>query len=78
VKVYADDQTTFLDAAPGCISCHKGHGNGQPFGLIFANRTIAGMTEEGTPGTFSDGTPTGPETAIGQRGLCGQCHRQGN
>jgi len=78
VKVYADDQTTFADATPGCISCHKAHGNGQPFGLVFANRTAATMTEEGTAGTFTDGTPTGAETAIAQRGLCGQCHVQGN
>jgi hypothetical protein len=76
VKVYADNQTTFADATPGCISCHKAHGNGQPFGLIFANRTVAGMTEEGT--MAANATPTGAETATGQRALCGQCHAQGN
>lgn len=76
VKVYADDQTAFADATPGCISCHKAHGNGQPFGLVFANRTVAGMTEEGT--MAANPTPTGAETAIGQRALCGQCHGQGN
>ena len=78
VKVYADDQTTFADAAPGCISCHKAHGNGQPFGLVFANRTDATMTEEGTASAITDGTPTGAETAVAQRALCGQCHVQGN
>ncbi len=77
VKTYADDQTTFADATPGCISCHKAHGNGQPFGLIFANRTVTtGMTEEGT--MAANPTPTGADTAVGQRALCGQCHVQGN
>jgi hypothetical protein len=76
VKVYADDQATFADATPGCVSCHKAHGNGQPFGLIFANRTVAGMTEEGT--MAANPAPSGAETAIGQRALCGQCHKQGN
>ena len=78
VKTYADDQTAFTDAAPGCISCHKAHGNGQPFGLIFAKRTDATMTEEGTASASTDGTPTGAETAVAQRALCGQCHRQGS
>ena len=76
VKVYADDQTAFGDATPGCISCHKAHGNGQPFGLIFANRTVAGMTEEGT--LPANAAPTGAQTAVAQRALCGQCHGQGN
>ncbi|MGK2855880.1 MAG: hypothetical protein ACSLFQ_01605 [Thermoanaerobaculia bacterium] len=76
VKVYADDQASFTDATPGCVSCHKAHGNGQPFGLVFANRLTAGMTEEGT--MAANPTPTGAETAIGQRALCGQCHVQGN
>ena len=74
VKVYADDQTAFTDATPGCISCHKGHGNDQPFGLVFANRTLPGMTENGNLPVPTDGATT----AIAQRGLCGQCHGQGN
>ncbi|HEX7706467.1 MAG TPA: hypothetical protein VF701_08425 [Thermoanaerobaculia bacterium] len=74
VKVYADDQTAFTDATPGCISCHKGHGNDQPFGLIFANRTLPGMGENGNLPVPTDGA----STAIAQRGLCGQCHGQGN
>jgi len=76
IKTYANDQTTFLDAAPGCISCHKGHGNGQPFGLIFAKRTDPAITEEGT--FAANPTPTGAQTAEFQRALCGQCHGQGN
>jgi hypothetical protein len=74
VKVYADNQSTFVDATPGCISCHKGHGNDQPFGLIFANRTIAGMGENGNLPVPTDGV----SLAVAQRGLCGQCHGQGN
>ncbi|MBK5260454.1 MAG: hypothetical protein JJE51_12755 [Thermoanaerobaculia bacterium] len=74
VKVYADDQATFADATPGCISCHKAHGNGQPFGLVFANRTLPGMTEDGNVAVPT----TGAGTAVAQRALCGQCHGQGN
>lgn len=49
---------------PTCLTCHKAHGNGNPFGLIFAEGTTAG-TELGEDG---DGT---------YRDLCRQCHVQG-
>jgi hypothetical protein len=68
VKVYADNQTTFADASPGCVSCHKAHGNKNPFGLIFMNRLAGTVTEEGTGTVITDGL----------RDLCGQCHVQGN
>jgi predicted CXXCH cytochrome family protein len=55
--------TAPADTTPTCISCHKAHGNKNPFGLIYATGTAA-ITEEG------DGT--------GMRTLCGQCHTQGN
>jgi hypothetical protein len=74
VKVYADDQTAFADATPGCVSCHKAHGNGQPFGLIFANRLNGGMGEDGNVAVPTSGATT----AVAQRALCGQCHGQGN
>jgi hypothetical protein len=54
---------------PSCFSCHKGHGNQNPFGLIFLARDSSLVTEEGTSGVTSD---------IGIRNLCGQCHVQGN
>jgi hypothetical protein len=73
IKVYTDT-ADYSDATPGCISCHKGHGNGQPFGLVFANRTLPGMGENGNLPVPTDGT----SLAVAQRGLCGQCHGQGN
>jgi hypothetical protein len=52
------------DVTPTCISCHKAHGNGNAFGLIFRQGTGA-LTENGdTPGNQLED-------------LCGQCHVQG-
>ena len=78
-KVYASDQAGFTDAAPGCVSCHKAHGNKNPFGLFFLAQakppaSPAGpITEEGA---YEVGQTF--DTATGQRNLCGQCHGQGN
>jgi hypothetical protein len=47
---------------PSCMSCHKGHGNKNPFGLIFMLGTGT-VTEEGDGGVYKD--------------LCRQCHSQG-
>ncbi len=52
---------------PTCISCHKGHGNQNPFGLIFMGGSGTGLTEEG------DGT-----ASASVKDLCRQCHVQGN
>jgi hypothetical protein len=52
------------DLTPSCFSCHKGHGNKNAFGLIFA--TGAGVIEE-------EGDAAGAAT----RQLCQQCHSQG-
>ncbi len=51
-------------ATPSCMSCHKAHGNQNPFGLIYmvSSGTI---TEEGVSGGSI-------------RDLCGQCHTYGN
>jgi cytochrome c553 len=51
-------------ATPSCFSCHKGHGNLNPFGLIFMSGTGT-VTEEGDDG--GDGVV---------EDLCGQCHVQ--
>jgi hypothetical protein len=48
---------------PSCMSCHKGHGNQNAFGLIFMNGTGT-VTEQGDNGTQS-------------KDLCKQCHGQG-
>lgn len=50
------------DHTPSCMSCHKAHGNRNPFGLIYMRNTGA-VTEEGTAGG-------------GYRDLCRQCHVQ--
>ena len=51
------------DATPTCISCHKAHGNGNPYGLIFRQ----GM------GTA---TENGDTNGNSLEDLCGQCHVQ--
>jgi len=73
VKVYTADYAAFTGTSPGCITCHKGHGNQNPFGLIFLNRTAASVNEEGGWGAGQT-----QDTATGYRNLCGQCHGQGN
>ncbi len=70
VKVAADDQVTYADASPTCVSCHKAHGNQNPFGLTFMSRNTGTISEEGT-------APAPANTNEGQRNLCGQCHGQG-
>jgi hypothetical protein len=64
---------TFTDASPFCLSCHKTHGNQNPFGLIFLNRNAASVDEQGG---YAGGQTQ--DTATGYRNLCGQCHGQGN
>ena len=73
-KVYASDRTAFTDAAPGCVSCHKAHGNQNPFGLVFLDRNATSVGEEG--GFGPDDADTSVKT--GYRNLCGQCHGQGD
>jgi hypothetical protein len=53
------------DVTPTCISCHKAHGNGNAFGLIYRHGT----------GTL---TENGDTVGNQVEDLCGQCHRQGN
>jgi cytochrome c553 len=51
------------DVTPSCFSCHKSHGNGNAFGLIFLEGTGT-VDENGDDGT----TP---------KAICKQCHVQG-
>jgi hypothetical protein len=76
VKVYASDRTGFTDATPGCVTCHKAHGNQNPFGLVFLNRTAASVGEEG--GYKAGDVEMANGYGIGYRNLCGQCHSQGS
>ena len=63
LKVY---QTAAVASAatdsPGCLTCHKAHGNNNPFGLIYPSPTAADTTEEG------DGA---------YKTLCKSCHGMG-
>ena len=53
------------DVTPSCMSCHKAHGNGRSFGLIY---------RQGTGTLTEDGDTAGNQL----EDLCGQCHVQGN
>ncbi|MCC7011668.1 MAG: hypothetical protein IT454_03815 [Planctomycetes bacterium] len=50
------------DATPTCITCHKAHGSGNPYGLIYRRATLP-ATENGSGTSVDD--------------LCMQCHEQG-
>jgi hypothetical protein len=77
VKTYSflDD---YSDAVPGCLTCHKAHGNLNPFGLVFLNRAATAVNEEGGFGVTPQPPPGPLQYAVGYRNLCGQCHSQGN
>ncbi|MCB9897962.1 MAG: hypothetical protein H6825_08160 [Planctomycetes bacterium] len=51
------------DVTPTCVSCHKAHGNGNAFGLIYRSGT----------GTL---TENGDTNGSQLEHLCGQCHTQ--
>jgi hypothetical protein len=53
------------DVTPTCITCHKSHGNGRPYGLIYRSGTGV-LTEDGD----SNGTNVDD--------LCRQCHEEGS
>ncbi len=59
------------DLTPSCMSCHKAHGNQNPFGLIYLKGTGT-ITEEGD----ADGNAAA-SSGGGARNLCKQCHVQG-
>ena len=63
LKVYqaAATQSAATDS-PGCLTCHKAHGNNNPFGLIYPSPTGADTTEEGN-GAYKT--------------LCKSCHGMG-
>ena len=60
--LWTADATTDKTITPSCFSCHKGHGNNNPFGLIFMGGSST-PSEDGDGGSF--------------RGMCHQCHSQG-
>jgi hypothetical protein len=89
VPVYTNDHVAYTQSSPGCVSCHKAHGNQNPFGLLFTAQGIdqAGLadpTKFGRPlvtNLDEEGAWEATQTmdiSHGQRNLCGQCHSQGN
>ena len=75
-KVYSD-ASGYTDASPGCLSCHKAHGNQNPFGLVFLSRSAASVDEEGGYAAGQSEVVAHPYQQA-YRNLCGQCHGQGN
>ena len=57
-----------MGLTPTCLSCHKAHGNQNPFGLIYMSGT-GDIDEEGDDGSTD---PEGRKL----RDLCRQCHVQ--
>lgn len=55
--------TDWENANPSCMSCHKAHGNQNPFGLLYMSTGT--VNEQGSSG------------GTAMRDLCGQCHTQG-
>jgi hypothetical protein len=55
--------TTDTDLTMSCMSCHKGHGNQNAFGLIYMLGTGT-VTEQGDAG-------------VDARNMCRQCHGMG-
>jgi hypothetical protein len=60
---YKSATSTTSEFTPSCFSCHKAHGNQNPYGLIYMRATGA-VTEEGTADGVYDS-------------MCKQCHVQG-
>ncbi|HSB80846.1 MAG TPA: hypothetical protein VLM91_18850 [Candidatus Methylomirabilis sp.] len=74
VRVFGDQPIgTPSTGSPGCITCHKAHGNQNPFGLIFLSQQATTVTEEGG---FAP-SQTATDAGTGLRNLCWQCHGMG-
>jgi hypothetical protein len=64
VKVYQAGATVNpATDSVGCVSCHKAHGNNNPFALIYPDRTGGTVPSEEGGGTYRD--------------LCKSCHPMG-
>lgn len=67
---YLDPSSTFIlddGLSPSCFTCHKAHGNQNPFGLIFMDKTApaANISEQGAGST---------DPEVGLKNLCTNCH----
>jgi cytochrome c5 len=64
LKVYTPDGTANGDtSSPGCVTCHKSHGNNNPFALIYPDRAAGTVPSEEGGGIYKD--------------LCKTCHGMG-
>lgn len=54
-----------FDVTPTCVTCHRAHGNGRPYGLIYRSGTGLPTEDGDTNGTSVDD-------------LCLQCHEDGS
>ncbi|HET8797222.1 MAG TPA: hypothetical protein VFO89_06035 [Thermoanaerobaculia bacterium] len=63
LKVYTPDGLQGTDSSPGCVTCHKAHGNNNPFALIYPDRAAGTATTEEGIGIYKD--------------LCKSCHSMG-
>jgi hypothetical protein len=69
-------QTSATDVSPGCLSCHKAHGNKRAFGLIHPTPgQVGGDLENGDLAGVID--HTGTRTFYNPKPLCATCHFQG-
>lgn len=66
------------DATPSCFSCHKAHGDKNPFGLVLLAGDGSALSEEGdATGLLTMVPPTGTTRVSAPTPLCQQCHIQG-
>jgi len=75
----ADWTTGPADATPSCFTCHKGHGDKNPFGLILLAGDGSVVSEEGdATGLLAlVGPASSPSRVAAPTPLCQQCHIQG-
>lgn len=74
----ATDAAGFVtNAEVACVSCHKAHGNGRGFALVYPNFVDALIS--GTSGTFTADVnlENGSDATVGVRSLCVSCHGMG-
>jgi hypothetical protein len=68
--------TTTTEVSPGCLTCHKAHGNARAYGLI--HPAEAGANTDLENGDLAGVTDyTGTRTFYNPKSLCSTCHYQG-
>jgi cytochrome c553 len=74
-------RTSATNVSPGCLTCHKGHGNQRAFGLVHPGETagVVNATNANTENGDLAGVVdyTGTRTFYNPKTLCQSCHVQG-